>query len=95
LAINKAKQSRCVYKVSAIGLNKKGEVIAKATNKHRFMKPGGGKHAEMEVMLKAGKALKTIILCRVGGGGKILPIDPCPVCRAKAEELGIRIVSVR
>jgi cytidine deaminase len=94
IAIKKAKQSVCTYKVSAIGLNKRGEVIYKAFNRSRFMRHGGAVHAEMQVMLKAGPGLKTIIICRVGNGGAILPIDPCSICKAKAEELGVKIVSV-
>lgn len=93
-AINKAKQSNCTYKVSAVGLNKKGEVIYTSTNKTRFMKAGGGIHAEMDVMLKGGPGVKTIVICRVGRGGDILPIHPCPVCGEKARELGIKIISV-
>ena len=94
IAKEKAKQSNCTYKVSAIGLNKKGEVTYKAFNKSRFMRPGGAIHAEMEVMLKGGPGIRTIIICRVGNGGDILPIHPCKVCKDKAAELGIRIVSV-
>jgi cytidine deaminase len=94
IAKDKALQSSCTYKVSAIGLNKKGEVTYKAFNKSRFMKLGGGIHAEMEVMLKGGPGIRTIIICRVGNSGDILPIHPCEVCRRKSEELGIRIVSV-
>lgn len=55
---------------------------------------GGGVHAEMQVMLKGGPGLKTILICRVGRGGDILPIDPCPTCKRKADELGIKIISV-
>jgi len=95
LAKKKASQSSCVYKVSAIGLDKRGNVIYKSTNKHRFMKKGGGLHAEMEVMKKAGPSLRTIVLCRVGRSGEIRPIDPCPSCAAKAKELSIKILTIR
>jgi Cytidine and deoxycytidylate deaminase zinc-binding region len=94
IAVKKAKQSSCTYRVSAIGLNKRGEVVYKAFNKSRFMRPGGAIHAEMEVMLKGGPGVHTIVICRVGNNGDILPIHPCSVCKLKAEELGIRIVSV-
>lgn len=94
LARSKAMQSACTYKVSAIGMNKKGEVIYKATNKSRFMRFGGGIHAEMEVMLKGGPGVKTIIICRVGHGGDVLSIHPCKICSNKARELGIHIISV-
>jgi cytidine deaminase len=95
IAIKKAKQSSCTYKVSAIGLNKRGEIIYKAINKQRFYRRGGGLHAEMEVMRKAGPRLKTIILCRVGRGGDLRPIDPCPVCAKKASELSVKIITVK
>jgi cytidine deaminase len=95
LAIKKAKQSTCTYRVSAIGMNKRGEVIYSSFNKSRFMRPGGAIHAEMEVMLKGGPGVKTIVICRVGRSGDILPIEPCEVCQRKADELGIKILSVR
>jgi hypothetical protein len=94
LAVKKAKQSTCTYRVSALGLNKKGEVVYTSFNKSRFMRPGGAVHAEMDVMLKGGPGVKTIIICRVGRSGDILPIEPCEACRRKAEELGIKIISV-
>ncbi len=93
LAIKKAKKSSCVYRIAAVGLNKKGEVICSEFNKCRFNRQGGGKHAEMEVMQKTG--VKTIILCRVGKAGNLLSIDPCKVCAKKANELGIKIISIK
>lgn len=93
-AVKKAIQSSCRYRISAIGLNKKGEVFCSVTNKQRYYYKGGGKHAEMLLMEMAGKGLKTIIICRVGLSDKILPIEPCPVCKAKADDLGIKIISV-
>lgn len=94
LAVKKAIQSDCRYRISAIGLNKKAEAFCSVTNQQRFFYKGGGKHAEMRLMESAGRGLKTIIICRVGQSGKIVPIEPCPMCKAKADELGIRIISV-
>ena len=94
IAKKKAEQSISTYKVSAIGLNKRGEVVYTAFNKPRFMRKGGAIHAEMEVMLKGGPGVATIVICRVGRSGDILPIHPCEVCADKAEELGIKIVSI-
>jgi tRNA(Arg) A34 adenosine deaminase TadA len=94
LAISKAKQSICTYRVSAVGINKRGEVVMKAVNKSRFMRQGGAIHAEMQIMLRGGPAVKTILICRVGRAGDILPIKPCKACAKKAEELGIKIISV-
>lgn len=93
-AVKKAVQSDCRYRISAIGLNKKGEVFCSVTNQRRYYHKYGGKHAEMRLMEVAGKGLKTIIICRIGLSNKILPIQPCKVCKAKADELGIKIISV-
>ena len=95
LAVAKAKQSICTYRVSAIGINRRGEVVCSAFNKSRFMRPGGAIHAEMQIMLKGGPGVKTILICRIGRGGDILPIEPCAACQEKADDLGIRIVSVQ
>jgi len=95
IAIQKAKRSVCPYKVSAIGLDKHGSVIGSAFN--RPLQSGRQRpiHAEMALMARYKRALRTIIICRVGSSGNILPIDPCPVCARKARELGIKIVSIR
>ena len=94
--INKAKQSICRYSVAALGFNAGGECVAKSVNKPRFGHPHGGLHAEMQIMSVARrKGIKSIFICRIGGSGNILPIDPCNVCFEKAEELGIKITSLR
>lgn len=94
LAIKKAQQSPCDNKVAAIGMNRRGEVIYKAFNLGRFERRGGGIHAEMRVMLKAGPSLKSIIVCRTNNAGDLLPIDPCPTCQQKADELGVKLYSL-
>jgi tRNA(Arg) A34 adenosine deaminase TadA len=93
-AIKKASYSACRHKVSAIGFNGKGEMIYSSFNKRRFNRKGGNFHAEMNVMRVAGKALKTIIICRVNNHGNLLPIDPCKVCAEKAKELGVKIITI-
>jgi deoxycytidylate deaminase len=93
-AKRRALKSSCRYKISALGFNSRGELIYSSFNKPRFKRYGGGVHAEMNVMLKAGPSLKTIILCRVNNYGKLLPIDPCSVCKRKSEELGIKIITI-
>jgi len=95
IAIRKAKQSSCRFKVSAIGINHKGEVIGSYSNSPRWSKLGGGNHAEMRLMARYKNHLKTIYICRVGGAGELRPIDPCSVCSEKAEELGIKIISFK
>ena len=94
LAIRKARQSSCRHKISAIGISKKGDIIGTATNRPRFDHASGSSHAEAVLMLSCGKNLRTIIICRVGKGGMVKPIDPCATCLEKANELGIKIVSV-
>lgn len=91
----KAIRSPSKYHIGVIGLNIKGEIIGTAFNSPRFNRKGGGYHAEMELMRTCGKDLKTIILCRVGAKGNILPIDPCKVCKTKAEELCVKIVTIK
>jgi len=94
-AKKKASQSGCKFKISAIGLNSRGEAVISKVNRSRFAKKGGGIHAEMAVMTKARKmGIKTIIVCRVGRDGKFLPIDACAACSKKAAELGIKIITV-
>lgn len=95
LAIKKALQSDCTYKVSAIGLNKKGDLVCCYSNRHKFNRYGGGEHAERLLMKNHPKSIKTIIICRVGKGGDILPIDPCPVCAKVAKSLNIKIITIR
>lgn len=97
VAAKKARQSICRNKVAAIGLNWNGDIVSKKFNRPRFSRKGGGVHAEMAVMQEAKrKGVVAIIICRISGenGKNFLPIDPCPACKAKAEELGIKIYSI-
>lgn len=93
-SIRKASKSSGRYKISAIGINYRGEIIGSAFNTPRFHRKGGGNHAELNLIKRCGKDLKTIILCRVGGFGNLLPIHPCKTCQTKADELGIKIITV-
>ena len=91
----KAMQSCSKFRISAIGLNGRGECVDKAFNKPRFLHKGGGIHAEMQIMRSAReKGIKTIFICRINNTGKFLPIQPCETCQRKADELGIRIISI-
>jgi len=95
-AIRKAQQSNCKFKVSALGLNRDGICVCSATNQSRFSRYGGGIHAEMRIMAQAAqKGVKTILICRVGKGGDLRPIDPCPVCAKTAAKKGIKIITVK
>ncbi len=64
IAIQKAKQSHCNYKVAAVGIDNKGQVVATARNHMRFDKYAGGKHAEMIVLHKGGPRIRSIFICR-------------------------------
>ena len=95
IARKKAGQSICRTKISAIGFNADGSIVAKTMNKPRFSRPGGGLHAEMELMKMAKrKGITSILICRVNRSGGLLPVDPCEMCAQKAEELGIKIYTV-
>ena len=89
----KALKSICNTRVGAVGISDDGRVILSTFNRPRFYHPGGGTHAEMDIMRRCGKNLKSILICRVNPKGKILPLHPCSVCKAKADELGIKIYS--
>jgi cytidine deaminase len=94
-AIKKACQSQCKFKISALGFNRKGELVSSAFNISRALRKGGGFHAEQLVMMEAHKkGIKTILICRVNPNGILLPIEPCMKCRKMAEKLGIKIISV-
>lgn len=89
-----ASKSLCRYKVGAIGFNHKGEIISSSFNKPRFCREGGSVHAEMHVMKISPPSLKSILICRVGLSGNLRPIHPCKTCQQKADELGIKILTI-
>lgn len=91
----KAIQSICKMRVAALGFNRNGDCVASSTNKPFKSKKGGGKHAEefiFEVAKQCG--IVRILICRIGGSGSLLPIDPCERCAETAAKLGIKIDSV-
>lgn len=92
--VSTAMRSSCRFRVAAIGLNHRGKVIASACNAPRFNRRGGGIHAEAAVMKKSPMSLRTILLCRVGARGDLLPIDPCDACNDMARKRRVRITTV-
>ena len=94
-AIKKAEQSQCHYRVSAVGFNKRGEMVGSACNLARFSRQGGGKHAEAVLISKYRSSLKTILICRINKSGELLPIEPCDNCSALAAKYGIEIKTVK
>jgi len=93
-AIQKARNSPSKFKISVIGFNAKGEVVGQAFNSLRFNHQGGGIHAEMALLKRYGNHIKTVLLCRVGNSGDILPIDPCPSCKRVLDKKRIKVIKV-
>ena len=93
--IKKASQSICKFRVAALGFNSEGVCVASASNRPRFSHKGGGIHAERKLMELKSKGIVKILICRIGNGGDLLPIDPCETCQKIADKLGIRIVSIK
>lgn len=101
--VKKAKKSACTYRISAIAFDKKGNVIGHSRNAHSVWnviekipegRAGTGIHAERALMERYRGVVKTIVICRVGHGGKLRHIDPCPTCQKVAEKYGVKIVSI-
>ena len=93
-AINKAEQSPSKFKISAIGLDEKGQVLGSAFNSIRFDRFGGGVHAEMALLSRYGNNVKIIILCRVGKSGELRPIHPCEKCQKILDKKSIKVITV-
>jgi tRNA(Arg) A34 adenosine deaminase TadA len=95
LAIKKARQSDCNYRVSCIGLNSHGDVIGSSVNKHKDNGKGKGLHAEVELIKKFGRKIRTIIICRCNSQGIILPIHPCDTCKKILDRMNIDIITIK
>ena len=94
IARKKAQQSSSRYKISAIALDKNGNVIATATNRPRFSRKGGGIHAEILALRKGGPKTHSIVLCRIGQSGALLDINPCEHCKRILDKFKIKVYSV-
>lgn len=92
-AIKKASDSKCKYKVAAIGFDARGNFLAVTTNRPRFSRVGGSVHAEMRLMHKYANRLKTIFIFRLCRND-IKRMDPCDACTSKADELNINITTI-
>jgi hypothetical protein len=97
--VSKASQSLSCYRLSGVAISKKGEILGFARNGFRRDNiPSGkysGKHVEQALIERYGTNIKSIIIMRIGNGGDILPIHPCPKCAKLAEKYGIKIYPVR
>ena len=91
----KASQSTCKSRVAALGFNRRGQCVASAVNRPRLSRKGGGIHAEEQIFKVARKkGITKILICRVGKGGELRPIEACESCSKTAKKLGIDITSV-
>ena len=100
----KADKAPCTYRISGIAYSKKGNILGIATNKHSTWdvmakiplgRAGTAEHCEKRLIERFKRRIKTIVICRIGKSGNILPIDPCDNCRKLAEKYGITITSVK
>ena len=100
----KATHSPCTYKISAIALDKKGDILGHVTNSHSknwnvlekdgIGREGTARHAERILFERYKDLVKTVIICRIGRAGDLRPIDPCKTCQKVAAKYGAKIVSV-
>jgi deoxycytidylate deaminase len=93
-------------RLSAICLNKKGEVVSIGVNNYTKSHPTqytyASKcnmpdriylHAEVSAIIKAkSKDIHTIIVTHIGVDGNLLNAKPCPICQMAIEAAGIKNV---
>lgn len=84
----KAAQSTCRYKVAAVGLDSRGNVLGIFSNRPRFVSwrgsdnyygRNGDWHAEHLCLRRCGPELSLIYVTRVKNG-RLLRMDPCKAC---------------
>ena len=83
----KAANSPCTYRISAVAFDKKGEILGHVTNSHSknwnvlekcgVGRAGTSEHAERRLLQRYRDLVKTIVICRIGRSGEIRPINPC------------------
>lgn len=83
-----------VQVVAAIAYTRKGNVLGTALSVPSEIPGIRQRHAEGILMGRFGRAIHKITIIRVGRGGTLLPIEPCPECRKLAARLGIIIEEV-
>ena len=93
--VNKVLKSSCKHKVGAIAFDAHGDILGISSNQPRYSWEGGSSHAEMRLMHRYGKKIRLILILRINSSRKLLPIDPCCTCSARAKKLGIRIRSLK
>lgn len=84
LAIKKAQQSNCTYKIAALGFNDKGDYVGcvfnKKSNSTHINVGKNGIHAEIDIFKRYHPS--SILILRTNNSGKLLPIHPCKRCRS-------------
>lgn len=94
------------FKVAALLFDRKGNLLSSAHNsyvkshplqKHYAERVGRSEkaflHAEIAALLKLkGRKAKKILLVRVNNKGKLLPVDPCPICALALREHGVSVI---
>lgn len=100
----KAECSPCTYRISGIAFSKKGNILGYCTNSHSkwqvldkspIGRAGTAEHCEKRLIEKYGRRIHTIVICRVGRSGNILPIDPCKSCSKLAAKYDITIKTIK
>lgn len=96
IALKKAQQSNCTYKISALGFNEKGDYIGAVFNKksssNNFNIGKNGKHAEIELFKKYRPS--SILILRTNEKGTLLPIHPCKKCKNILDRNRIKIFTI-
>lgn len=94
------------FKVAAIILDKRNNLLSQGVNSYVKTHPlqkryasrvGRNKeflHAEIAALIKCRNRNRAekILIVRVGNSGKLLPINPCPVCELAIRTYGIKEV---
>jgi len=88
---NKSTQGRGCCRVVAVGLDKKGDILGISINTPAWNRGFPSAHAEWKLIDRYGKNISKIVLARFGLSGRLLPIKPCGMCRARIESLGIGV----
>ena len=91
----KAMKSKCMFRVAAMAFDAKGTVLGTAMNTQLFPTRGGSMHAERKLIIKYGRKISQIVICRTNKMGDFLSIDPCANCRKIADNFGIEILSIK
>lgn len=92
ILFQEARKSTCRFRVSAVVLDERGNVLARGYNKPRLKRKGGGIHAEVDTLRKCDRnKIHTIVILRIGKGGDIRNIHPCLNCSKLLTKLNVKV----